>query len=855
VTTSIQQRIAEELGVRERQVAAAVELLDGGATVPFIARYRKEATEMLDDTQLRTLEERLRYLREMEERRAAILESIRSQGKLDDALQAQIMAAESKARLEDIYLPYKPKRRTKAMIAREAGLEPLADGLLADPSVDPLAAAAVFVDPEKGVADGAAALDGARAILVERFSEDADLIGSLRETMWAQGRLVSRMRDGKEADGAKFADYFDFSEPFTKLPSHRILAMFRGEKEEMLDLVLEPTQDPDLPSLYEPAIASKFGIRDEGRPADKWLNDTVRWAWRTRILVHLGIDLRMRLWQAAEEEAVRVFAANLRDLLLAAPAGTRATMGLDPGFRTGVKVAVVDATGKVVDTHTIYPHVPQNKWNESLAVLAALCQKHDVQLISIGNGTASRETDKLAADLIKQFPALNVTKVMVSEAGASVYSASAFAAQELPGMDVSLRGAVSIARRLQDPLAELVKIDPKSIGVGQYQHDLSESKLSRSLDAVVEDCVNGVGVDVNTASAPLLTRVSGIGGSLADAIVAHRDANGPFRSRKALKDVARLGPKAFEQCAGFLRIPDGDDPLDSSSVHPEAYPVVRRILAATGTDMKSLIGNGTALAKIRPTDFVDDTFGLPTVTDILKELEKPGRDPRPAFKTATFADGVEKISDLNPGMLLEGVVTNVAAFGAFVDVGVHQDGLVHVSALSYTFVKDPREVVKPGDIVRVKVLDVDIPRKRISLTLRLDDEAQQSGAPGGGGSPGGGGGGGRPRGADGSGRGARSGSGVGGPRSGSGGGPRSGGSGGSGGAGGAAGAGGSGGGGQRAGSGGGQRGGSGGGQGGRGGDSRGGGRPRDGGGLQNSALADALRRAGLDKGLDGLNKK
>ncbi|WP_327006740.1 RNA-binding transcriptional accessory protein [Dactylosporangium sp. NBC_01737] len=863
MTTSIQQRIAEELGVRERQVTAAVELLDGGATVPFIARYRKEATEMLDDTQLRTLEERLRYLREMEERRTAILESIRSQGKLDDALQAQIMAADSKARLEDIYLPFKPKRRTKAMIAREAGLEPLADGLLADPSVEPLSAAAVFVDPDKGVADAAAALDGARAILVERFSEDADLIGELREKMWSQGRLVSKMRDGKESDGAKFSDYFDFSEPFTKLPSHRILAMFRGEKEEMLDLVLEPTQDPDAPSLYEPAIASKFGIRDEGRPGDKWLNDTVRWAWRTRILVHLGIDLRMRLWQAAEEEAVRVFAANLRDLLLAAPAGTRATMGLDPGFRTGVKVAVVDATGKVVDTHTIYPHVPQNKWNESLAVLAALCQKHDVELISIGNGTASRETDKLAADLVKQFPALNVTKVMVSEAGASVYSASAFASQELPGMDVSLRGAVSIARRLQDPLAELVKIDPKSIGVGQYQHDLSESKLSRSLDAVVEDCVNGVGVDVNTASAPLLTRVSGIGGSLADAIVAHRDTHGPFRSRKALKDVARLGPKAFEQCAGFLRIPDGDDPLDSSSVHPEAYPVVRRILSATGTDMKTLIGNGTALAKLKPADFVDDTFGLPTVTDILKELEKPGRDPRPAFKTATFADGVEKISDLTPGMLLEGVVTNVAAFGAFVDVGVHQDGLVHVSALSYTFVKDPREVVKPGDIVRVKVLDIDIPRKRISLTLRLDDEAQQSGAPAGSGA-------GRPRTADGGaprsgggngqrGPGGRGGQGSGG---GSGGGGQRGQGGGHGGGGGGGGGGGQGGGGQRGGSGGGsgggagggQRGGSGGGQG-RGGDSRGGGRQRDSGSLQNSALADALRRAGLDKGLDGLNKK
>ncbi|WP_271188779.1 Tex family protein [Dactylosporangium matsuzakiense] len=800
MTVSIHQRIAEELGVRERQVTAAVDLLDGGATVPFIARYRKEATEMLDDAQLRTLEERLRYLREMEERRAAILESIRSQGKLDEALEAQIMAADSKARLEDIYLPYKPKRRTKAMIAREAGLEPLADGLLADPNVDPQAAAAVFVDAEKGVADIAAALDGARAILVERFSEDPDLIGDLREKMWAQGRLVAKVREGKEADGAKFADYFDFSEPYTKLPSHRILAMFRGEKEEMLDLVMEPSQDPEAPSLYEPTIASKFGIRDEGRPADKWLNDTVRWAWRTRILVHLGIDLRMRLWQAAEEEAVRVFAANLRDLLLAAPAGTRATLGLDPGFRTGVKVAVVDATGKVVDHATIYPHVPQNKWNESIAVLAALCQKHKVELIAIGNGTASRETDKLAADLVKQFPQLSVVKVMVSEAGASVYSASAYASQELPELDVSIRGAVSIARRLQDPLAELVKIDPKSIGVGQYQHDLSESKLSRSLDAVVEDCVNGVGVDVNTASAPLLTRVSGIGSTLATAIVAHRDANGPFRSRRALKEVPRLGPKAFEQCAGFLRIRDGEDPLDASSVHPEAYPVVRRMLATTGGDVKTLIGNGTALAKLKPADYVDDTFGLPTVTDILKELEKPGRDPRPAFKTAEFADGVEKISDLTPGMLLEGVVTNVAAFGAFVDVGVHQDGLVHVSALSRTFVKDPREVVKPGDIVRVKVLDVDIPRKRISLTLRLEDEAapKQSGPRED--RPRGGGGGGRPQGSGGGGGGRH------------------------------------------------QRGGGGGGGG-------GGGRSRDqqpvtGGG----ALADALRRAGLDKGLDGLSK-
>ncbi|MFE5003682.1 Tex family protein [Streptomyces sp. NPDC056696] len=745
ITGSIEGRIAEELGVRERQVKAAVELLDGGSTVPFIARYRKEATEMLDDAQLRTLEERLRYLRELEERRAAVLDSVREQGKLTDELAAQIMAAETKARLEDIYLPFKPKRRTKAQIAREAGLEPLADGLLGDPTAEPAAAAAAFVDADKGVADAQAALDGARAILTERFSEDADLIGELRERMWGRGQLAAKVREGKEEAGAKFADYFDFSEPFTALPSHRILAMLRGEKEEILDLTLEPEEPGDAagaPSSYEPIVADRFGIRNQGRPGDKWLSDTVRWAWRTRILVHLGLDLRLRLRTAAEDEAVQVFAANLRDLLLAAPAGTRATLGLDPGFRTGVKVAVVDATGKVVATDVIHPHVPANRWDEALAKLARLAQEHTVDLIAIGNGTASRETDKLAGELITKHPELNLTKVMVSEAGASVYSASAFASQELPDMDVSLRGAVSIARRLQDPLAELVKIDPKSIGVGQYQHDLSEVKLSRSLDAVVEDCVNGVGVDVNTASAPLLARVSGIGSGLAENIVAHRDANGPFTSRKGLKDVSRLGPKAYEQCAGFLRIRGGDDPLDASSVHPEAYPVVRRMVKTTGGEVASLIGNAAALRALRPAEFVDDKFGLPTVSDILKELEKPGRDPRPAFKTATFKDGVEKISDLASGMVLEGVVTNVAAFGAFVDVGVHQDGLVHVSAMSKTFVKDPRDVAKPGDIVKVKVLDVDIPRKRISLTLRLDDEAA-TGEPGAGGGAGAGGGGGR----------------------------------------------------------------------------------------------------------------
>lgn len=728
---SIEGRIAEELGVRERQVRAAVELLDGGSTVPFIARYRKEATETLDDAQLRTIEERLRYLRELEERRTAILDSVREQGKLTEELEARIRGAETKARLEDIYLPFKPKRRTKAQIAREAGLEPLAEGLLADPGVEPLAAAAAFVDADKGVADPQAALDGARAVLTERFSEDADLIGELRERMWARGRLAAKVREGKEEAGAKFADYFDFSEPFTELPSHRVLAMLRGEKEEVLDLVLEPEEPTDGPSSYEGIVAHRFGIADKGRPGDKWLLDTVRWAWRTRILVHLGIDLRLRLRTAAEDEAVRVFAANLRDLLLAAPAGTRATLGLDPGFRTGVKVAVVDATGKVVATDVIHPHVPANRWDKAIAKLARLAKEHAVELIAIGNGTASRETDKLAGELIAKHPELKLTKVMVSEAGASVYSASAFASQELPDMDVSLRGAVSIARRLQDPLAELVKIDPKSIGVGQYQHDLSEVKLSRSLDAVVEDCVNGVGVDVNTASAPLLARVSGISSGLAENIVAHRDSNGPFKSRSELKKVARLGPKAYEQCAGFLRI-RGDDPLDASSVHPEAYPVVRRMVKTTGQEVASLIGNTAVLRSLRPQDFVDDTFGLPTVSDILKELEKPGRDPRPAFRTAAFKEGVEKISDLTSGMILEGVVTNVAAFGAFVDVGVHQDGLVHVSAMSKTFVKDPRDVVKPGDIVKVKVLDVDIPRKRISLTLRLDDEAApQSGQEGG----------------------------------------------------------------------------------------------------------------------------
>jgi len=725
VTGSIEQRIAEELGVRLQQVEAAIALLDGGATVPFIARYRKEATGTLDDTQLRRLEERLSYLRELDARRQVILGSIRQQGKLDSALEAAILAADSKSRLEDIYLPYKPKRRTRAEIAREAGLEPLADTLLAEPATVPEAAAAGFVDPEKQVADVAAALDGARAILMERFAEDADLIGTLREEMWSRGRITARVRDGKAESGAKFSDYFDFAEPLTRLPSHRILALFRGEREEVLVITVEPAEaaTPTGPSSYELRVMQRFAIADRGRPADRWLVETARMAWRGKILIHLSIDLRLRLWDAAEQEAVRVFAANLRDLLLAAPAGARATIGLDPGFRSGVKVAVVDATGKVVATSTIHPHEPQRRWDDAVAALATLARQHRVELIAIGNGTASRETDKLATDLIRRHPDLKLAKVMVSEAGASVYSASAFASEELPDLDVSLRGAVSIARRLQDPLGELVKIDPKSIGVGQYQHDLTESKLSRALDAVVEDCVNAVGVDVNTASAPLLARVSGIGSGLALNIVLHRDARGRFPSRKALKEVPRLGPKAFEQCAGFLRIQNGDDPLDASGVHPESYPVVRRIIAATKSDIRTLIGNAAILRPLSPRAFVDTTFGLPTVADILRELEKPGRDPRPAFKTAVFKEGVEALGDLEPGMVLEGVVTNVAAFGAFVDIGVHQDGLVHVSAMARTFVKDPRTIVKPGDIVRVKVLEVDQPRKRISLTLRLDDEA------------------------------------------------------------------------------------------------------------------------------------
>jgi uncharacterized protein len=722
---SIASRISQELNVREAQVAAAIELFDGGSTVPFVARYRKEATGGLDDTQLRTLDERLKYLREMEDRRTAILKSIEEQGKLTPDVREQVEAAESKARLEDLYLPFKPKRRTKAQIAREAGLEPLANLLLEDATRAPEAEAAAFIDAEKGVADAKAALDGAMQILMERFAEDADLVGSLRDYVWSHGRLTSKLVEGKAEAGAKFSDYFDAAEPIAKIPSHRALALLRGRNEEVLSLALVLDEEPKGKELgpCERQIAARFGIVDRNRPADAWLQEVVRWTWRVKLRLHIEVELMTRLRQQAETEAVRVFAANLKDILMAAPGGGRATIGLDPGLRTGVKVAVLAATGKVLETATIYPHEPQRRWDESIAILAALASRHQTELIAIGNGTASRETDRLAAELIKLHPQLKLTKIVVSEAGASVYSASEYASKELPALDVSLRGAVSIARRLQDPLAELVKIDPKSIGVGQYQHDVNQAQLSGALDAVVEDCVNAVGVDVNLASAKLLARVSGLNDALAQNIVVHRDQNGPFRSRQALLKVSRLGPKAFEQCAGFLRIREGDDPLDSSSVHPESYPVVRRILAHLKSEIRAVIGDASVLWSLKPEQFADAQFGAPTVTDILKELEKPGRDPRPEFKMASFKEGVEEMKDLTPGMLLEGVVTNVANFGAFVDIGVHQDGLVHVSALADRFVKDPREVVKPGDIVKVKVLEVDLKRKRISLTMRLRDEA------------------------------------------------------------------------------------------------------------------------------------
>ena len=728
VEQRITLKIAEEIGARREQVIAAVALLDEGATVPFISRYRKEVTGGLDDIQLRLLDERLVYLRELEDRRAAILASIDEQGKLTPELAGQIGNAETKQSLEDLYLPYKPKRRTKAQIAREAGLTPLADALLADPSLNPEAEAERFINADAGFADVKAVLDGARQILMEQFSEDAQLLGTLREYLEEHGVVKSTVVEGKETDGAKFRDYFDYSEAISAIPSHRALALLRGRNEGMLqislllDSELDEANKPVGHNPCEGRIAKRFEISDQGRPADKWLSDTVRWTWRIKIFMHLELDLMNALRERAEEEAIRVFGSNLHDLLLAAPAGQRATMGLDPGIRTGCKVAVVDATGKLLDTATIYPHEPRRDWDGSLHTLALLAKKHNVDLISIGNGTASRETDKLAADLIKLVPDLHMTKIVVSEAGASVYSASEYASREFPELDVSLRGAVSIARRLQDPLAELVKIDPKSIGVGQYQHDVSQTKLARALDGIVEDCVNAVGVDVNTASAPLLTRVSGLNSTLAANIVSYRDKNGAFPNRKALLDVPRMGAKTFEQAAGFLRINGSDNPLDASSVHPEAYPLVERILADIKKGIREVIGDSRLVKALQPSKYTDEQFGLPTVQDILKELEKPGRDPRPEFKTAVFKDGIEEVKDLQPGMILEGVVTNVANFGAFVDIGVHQDGLVHISALANKFVKDPREVVKAGDVVRVKVVEIDLQRQRIALTMRLTDD-------------------------------------------------------------------------------------------------------------------------------------
>ncbi|MFZ5464037.1 MAG: Tex family protein [Pseudomonadota bacterium] len=724
----IEQRIAEELGVKARQVAAAVQLLDEGSTVPFIARYRKEATGGLDDTQLRTLEERLVYLRELEERRAAILASIEEQGKLTPELRGQVENADTKQRLEDLYLPYKPKRRTKAQIAREVGLGPLAEALLADPSLVPEAEAARYVDAGKGVADVKAALEGARQILMEQFAEDAQLLGRLRDHLQANGIITAVVVEGKEEEGAKFRDYFAYREALKDVPPHRALALFRGRNEGILRLALKLPEELEEhrapgPNACERLIAVRFEVRDAGRPGDKWLAETVRWTWMVKLSLSLELELLGALRERAEEEAIRVFARNLHDLLLAAPAGPRAVIGLDPGLRTGVKVAVVDRTGKLLETATIHPHAPRNDWDGAIHTLAALAKKHGAELVSIGNGTASRETDKLAADLIKRHPELRLTRVVVSEAGASVYSASELAAREFPELDVSLRGAVSIARRLQDPLAELVKIEPKSIGVGQYQHDVNQTKLARALDAVVEDCVNSVGVDVNTASVPLLQRISGLNAGLAAGIVAYRDANGAFKNRAELKKVPRLGDKTFEQAAGFLRIMNGDNPLDASAVHPEAYPVVERILADIKKDVRELIGDSRTVRSLNPAKYTDEKFGLPTVQDILKELEKPGRDPRPEFKTAAFREGVEDLKDLRPGMVLEGVVTNVTNFGAFVDIGVHQDGLVHISALSNKFVKDPREVVKAGDVVKVKVLEVDDKRRRIALTMRLEDAA------------------------------------------------------------------------------------------------------------------------------------
>jgi uncharacterized protein len=731
----IEHRIALELGVRPAQVNAAIALLDEGATVPFIARYRKEVTGELDDTQLRNLEERLTYLRDLEERRVAVLASIEEQGKLTPELKAEISDAETKQRLEDLYLPYKQKRRTKAQIAREAGIEPLALALLDNPELTPDDEAEKYLNAEAGFADSKAVLDGARQILMEKFAEDAELLGQLRQYLSEHGQLRSTVVEGKETEGAKFRDWFDFAEPITSMPSHRALALLRGRNEGFLQvsLVLDSELDADNvkpgPNPCEQRIAVRFGIKPQGRPADKWLSDTVRWTWKIKVFTHLELELINELRERAEEEAIRIFGKNLKDLLLAAPAGQHVTMGIDPGIRTGCKIAVVDATGKLLDTATIYPHEPRNDWGGAISTIARLASTHGVSLVAIGNGTASRETDKLVQDVMKKYPEARLTKIVVSEAGASVYSASELAAKEFPDLDVSIRGAVSIARRLQDPLAELVKIEPKSIGVGQYQHDVSQTKLARNLDAVVEDCVNAVGVDVNTASVPLLTRISGLNAGLAANIVGYRDAHGAFRSRDDLKKVPRLGDKTFEQAAGFLRVPNGDNPLDASSVHPEAYPVVEKIIVDLKKPIKEILGDSRALKGLNASKYTDERFGLPTVQDIFKELEKPGRDPRPEFKTATFADGVEKVGDLRPGMILEGVVTNVAAFGAFVDIGVHQDGLVHVSALSNTFVKDPHDVVNAGQVVKVKVLEVDLQRQRIALTMRMGDEPTQGKRP------------------------------------------------------------------------------------------------------------------------------
>ncbi|MFP1108678.1 Tex family protein [Vibrio cholerae] len=740
MSKAICHQIAQELNVRPEQVIAAVTLIDDGNTVPFIARYRKEVTGGLDDTQLRNLDSRLAYLREMDDRRQTILKSIQEQGKLTPELEQVILSADSKNRLEDLYLPYKPKRRTKGQIAIEAGLEPLADTLWTQPNTDPESEAAKYINAEKGVADSKAALDGARAIVMERIAEDANLLEKIRQHLHRNAEIVSRVVEGKEQAGEKFKDYFDHREPISKAPSHRALAMLRGRNEGFLTLTLNA--DPELEesarqSYCETLIAEHYGIHLSQATADAWRKQVISWAWKIKISMHMETELMSAMKERAEIEAIEVFATNLKDLLMAAPAGPRATLGLDPGLRTGCKVAVVDATGKVLATDTIYPHAPQHQYDRAMQSIALLVKKFNVDLIAIGNGTASRETDAFAADLIKRGN-LKVQKIMVSEAGASVYSASELAAKEFPNLDVSLRGAVSIARRLQDPLAELVKIDPKSIGVGQYQHDVSQTLLAKRLDAIVEDCVNAVGVDVNTASAALLTRVAGLSAALAQNIVDYRDENGRFESRSALKKVPRLGPKAFEQCAGFLRIMDGKNPLDASAVHPEAYPVVKTIAEKNSKDLKTLIGNTEFLRTLRAVDYTDENFGVPTVTDIIKELDKPGRDPRPEFKTATFAEGIHEVSDLEVGMVLEGVVSNVANFGAFVDIGVHQDGLVHISALTDRFISDPREVVKAGDIVKVKVMEVDVQRKRIALSMRLNDEpgqdnrSQRSAAPRGG---------------------------------------------------------------------------------------------------------------------------